>query len=393
MDKDFWSKLAKDNPYGVSFLPNSLRLWHRRAGVGFDEAETLLKPDMLQLGDLWFCREMLADEAQWREIDAIAANALERHGFFSAGYFRGAIQNLAKNINTDADAFALLDFMGYDTADFEGVKFCVADKFLPSLAEYLDEEEFERGGPQGALDVILPELGAKLYKLLEQNGKLWPADLVAGAFASLDPLALEKLRAACLPDVRVQDEQGLAVWIMPDSLALPDDFSEKITYVIDVLLRLNRTLGALTLGNALDILYGEDFRAEYDLKDDVAFLGQCQRAYDGEAKIRADYRRKTLKSGSARAVQQIRAQDDNLARDKNGNLIIGLKEKPLCVKSWRNLLRASAKPEIKDWIQRLEKGESLEQLAFASGYEIKSFSWYIRTYKTYLRVAAKNKLE
>ncbi|MDE5833848.1 MAG: hypothetical protein K2H64_12890 [Desulfovibrio sp.] len=495
MDKEFWLKLAKDNPNGVSFEPLALRLWHKRAGVDFGSAESLLSPHMLKLGKSWFCRPMLAPEETWTALDGWIGQNLEQYGFFSAGSFLRRVRSDMPKIKTESDAAALLEFMGYELADYQGRKFCVAEDYSPALAGFISDDVFEFLAPDDRLATILEGLRDNLSRRLRENGEIWIDDLLREDLPNLDAEALETIRNLLLPQAHAQDIDGRTVWSLPEAICLPEDFSEKITYVIDVWSKLKRGLGAATLGDSLNILYGLDFREEYGLTDNALFLEQCANAYAGQEYLRTDlaYGRLTRRSGERRrkrrkdtnfqdlgippgsvlrfvrdpsqicetedGTSRVRyggevmyistlaqrllnisdgangfrefsydgetldkrrqrlereggekpapvprqadiivrrkhpsaadsgdsAPEDNLARDENGDLILGLSGRPLTKSFWRDVLRAPRIAGIENWYHRYVKGESYEDIAPATPYGADYLHKLLFLYKVYLK--------
>lgn len=291
----FWHKLARDNPNGISFEPLSMRLWCKQAGLDCADAEARLAPHMLKLGKLYFCRQMLAEDEKWLWLDKLISQNLEKYGFFSAGSFLKQIHNEIPKIRTENDAAALLAFIGYELAKYRGHKFCVADAYMAPLSQYMSEEEFERQTAEKRLESIMETLGERLADMLGEYGEIWPESLLREDFANLDAASLETLRQNYFPQAYARVINGQTEWSLPESIGLPEDFSEKITYVIDVLCKLNRNLGAETLGNALDILYGLDFRREHGVADAAIFLDQCAKAYAGQENVRPEYAYKRLR--------------------------------------------------------------------------------------------------
>ncbi len=84
-----------------------------------------------------------------------------------------------------------------------------------------------------------------------------------------------------LPEVHKAEVGGVPCWCNTEAIHLPEDFSEKLTTVVDTLVALDEKVTAANLEFALNLLYRIRFRKEYALKDNDTFMRVCANHYQG----------------------------------------------------------------------------------------------------------------
>jgi hypothetical protein len=93
--------------------------------------------------------------------------------------------------------------------------------------------------------------------------------------------ALESIRVHFLPEVHEAEVGGVPCWRSADAISLPEDFSEKLTTVVDTLVALDEKVSAAKLEFALNLFYRIRLREEYALLDNDTFMRVCAKHYQG----------------------------------------------------------------------------------------------------------------
>ncbi len=254
--------LVRECPNGVSFDPMAVRLLRQK--VPFEDWQIEgLKAAMFQLeSGLWFSREMIANDESRLAFDGQAMEWLKEHGCFSIERLLKHSYCVLRHIATPEDCASFLRHLGFTVAVWRnGGYFCFQ--------------------PPPRLDDSLAAISETIAGWLEDaDGKLTFHE-IEQAMPHLTAEALEGIRAHFLPEVHEVETGGLPCWCSTEAIHLPEDFSEKLTTVVDTLVALNEKVSAANLEFALNLFYRIRLREEYALLDNDTFMHICAKHYCG----------------------------------------------------------------------------------------------------------------
>ncbi len=259
--------LARECPNGVSFDPMAVRLLRRK--VPFEDREIEdLKAAMFQLrSGLWFSREMILDDESRLAFEGQAMEWVMEHGCFSVERLYNDFCNFLRHITTTEDCAAFLRHLGYTMAVWgKGGHFC----FLP---------------PFSNLDNSLAALSETIAGWLEEADGNLTFNEIEQAMPHLTAEALEGIRVHFLPEVHEVEIGGVPCWRSTESITLPEDFSEKLTTIVDTLVALKEKVSTAKLEFALNLFYRTRLREEYALLDNDTFIRVCAKHYQGENNV------------------------------------------------------------------------------------------------------------
>jgi hypothetical protein len=256
--------LARDNPNGVSFDPMAVRLLRQK--VSFEDRQIEdLKASMFQLRNgLWFSREMiLDDESRTTAFEWQAMEWVFSHDCFSVERLFNDFFNVLRHISTPEDCAAFLRHLGYTVATWgKGGHFC----FLSVLSN---------------LDDSLVAISETIAGRLEESHGTLPCAEIEQLMPHLTAEALEEIRVQFLPEIHKVEMGGVPCWRSIESITLPEDFSEKLTTIVDTMVALEEKLSVGKLEFALNLFYRTRFREEYSLQGSDTFMGVCAQYYQG----------------------------------------------------------------------------------------------------------------
>lgn len=259
---DLLAVLARECPNGVSFDPMALRLLRQKVPFKDWQVDDL-KEAMFQLGNgLWFSSEMILDDETQFEFEEQAMAWLNEHGCFSVELLFKGFCGVFQHIATIEDCAAFLSHLGF-TVTLWGKRghFCSRSPLL--IDDYLLAISETIAGWLEAADGVLP------FNEIEQ------------AIPHLTEEALACIRMHFLPEVHEVEVGGVLCWCSTESITLPEDFSEKLTILVDTLVELDEKVTAPKLGFALNLFYRTRFREEYALLDNAIFMRVCTNHYKG----------------------------------------------------------------------------------------------------------------
>lgn len=254
--------LARECPNGVSFDPMAVRLLRQK--VPFKDWQIGdLKAAMFQLGSgLWFSREMISDDESQLAFEGQAMEWLIGHGCFSVERLFEDFCGVLRHIDTPEVCAAFLRQLGFKVAAWgKGGHFC----FLP---------------PPN-LDDSLAAISETIAGWLEEADGTLTLDEIELAMPYLTAEALESIRAQLLSGVYVAEIGRVHCWCSTEAIPLPEDFSEKLTTVVDALVALEEKVTAAKLEFALNLFYRTRLREEYALLDNNTFMRVCAKHYQG----------------------------------------------------------------------------------------------------------------
>lgn len=254
--------LARECPNGVSFNPMAVRLLRQKVPLEDWQTEDL-KASMFQLGNgLWFSREMISDDESRLAFERQALEWLKEHGCFSVEQLFKNFCGVLRHIETPEVCAAFLQHLGFTVAAWrKRGHFCS----LPSLN----------------LDDSLAAISETIAGWLEEADGTLAIHEIEQAMPYLTAEALESIRVHFLPAVHEAEVGGVLCWRSTESIALPEDFSEKLTTIVDTLVTLEEKVSIAKLEFALNLFYRARFREEYALQDSGTFMHICAKHYLG----------------------------------------------------------------------------------------------------------------
>lgn len=254
--------LSREYPNGVLFNPTAVRLLRQKIPVEDWQIEDL-KTTMFQLeSGLWFSRDMISDEESRLAFERQAIEWLNEHGCFSVERLFEGFCDVLRHIDTPEVCAAFLRHLGFSVAAWGRYgHFC-------SL-------------PSPDLDESLAAISETIAGWLEDAGGMLTFNDVEQAMPHLTTDALDGIRAHFLPEVHQAEVGEIPCWLSIESITLPDDFSEKLTNIVDTLVALVEKLSAEKLEFALNLFYRVRFREEYALLDKSTFMRVCAKHYQG----------------------------------------------------------------------------------------------------------------
>ncbi|MHB8788484.1 MAG: hypothetical protein ACYDBT_01245 [Desulfobulbaceae bacterium] len=254
--------LARECHNGVSFDPMAIRLLRKK--IPFEDCQIEdLKAAMFQLGSgLWFSREMISDDESQLAFEGQAMEWLMEHGCFSVERLLKDFCGVLRHIAMPADCAAFLRHLGFTVAVWgKGGYFC--------------------SQPPPSLDDSLAAISETIAGLLEEADGTVTFHEIEQAIPHLTAKALENIRVHFLPEVHEAEVGGVPCWRSADAISLPEDFSEKLTPLVDTLVALKEKVTAANLEFALNLFYRTRFREEYALLNNDTFMRVCAKHYQG----------------------------------------------------------------------------------------------------------------
>jgi hypothetical protein len=287
--------LVRGCPNGVSFDPMALRLLRQK--VPFEDWQIEdMKAAMFQLGSgLWFSREMVLDAESRLAFEEQAMQWTIEYGCFSVERLFRKFCDGFSHIATAQDCAAFLGHLGFTVAVWnEGGYFC--------------------SHPPPVLDGSLAAISETIAGWIEEAEGTLAFDEIEQALPHLTTEALESIRVNFLKDIHGAKVGEVCCWRSNDSITLPEDFSEKLTTVVDTLAALDMNVTTARLEFALNLFYCKHFRTEHDLLENEIFVTACERHYEGQNTLFSDKKKSRKKEsqrfrtsgvGGARAEWQI----------------------------------------------------------------------------------------
>jgi hypothetical protein len=187
---------------------------------------------------------------------------LKEHGCFSIERLFEGFCGVLHHIDTPEVCASFLRHLGFTVTAWEkGGHFC-------SL-------------PSPNLDDSLAAISETIVGWLEEADGTLTFNEIEQAMPHLTAEALEGIRVHFLPEVHEAEIGGVPCWRSNESIMLPEDFSEKLTTVVDTLVALDEKVSAAKLEFALNLFYRARFREEYALLDNETFMRVCSKHYQG----------------------------------------------------------------------------------------------------------------
>ena len=254
--------LLQECPNGVSFDPMAVRLLRQKVTLGNGQIEEL-KAEMFQLGNgLWFSKEMISSHETRYAFRQHAAKWLMEYGYFSVERLFEEFHDGLRHIFTPEECAVFLRHLGFTVA-VRG-KSCLLC-FQPPIN----------------LDERLAATSQMIAEYLEASDGTLASNEIEKLTPHVTPEALEIIREQFLQDVHATEIGGVPCWRSAEAILLPEDFSEKLTTIVDTLVALDEKVSAKNLEFSLNLLYRTHFRNEHALTDNHAFMRVCAKYYQG----------------------------------------------------------------------------------------------------------------
>lgn len=254
--------LERECQNGVSFDPMAVRLLRQK--VPFEDWQIEdLKAAMFQLeSGLWFSGEMISDYETQLKFEEQATEWLNDYGCFSVERLFKVFYGVFQHIATTEDCAIFLKHLGFKV-DVWGKGGCFCSLSPPNI------------------DDNLAEISETIAEWLEKVDGTLLFNEIEQAMPHLTAEVLGVIRLHFLPEVHEAEVGGVHCWRSTGSIMLPEDFSEKLTIIIDTMVALDEKVTAQKLGFALNLFYRIRLREEYTLLDDDTFMRICAKHYQG----------------------------------------------------------------------------------------------------------------
>ncbi|WP_136523556.1 hypothetical protein [Geomonas ferrireducens] len=249
-------------PNGVSFDAMAVRLLRQKVPFEDWQVEDLKSAMFRSKSGLWFTCEMILDEESLSAFNGQAMAWLMEYGCFAVERLLEAFCSVFRNIATLEDCAALLGHMGFTIATGrKGGLFCCQ--------------------PESSLEERLAAISEKIAGWLEEADGTLTVHEIETEMPHLSAEALESIRELFLPEVHEAEVGGVPCWRNADGVFLPEDFSSRLTTIVDTLVMLEERVSVANLEFALNLLYCVRFRTEYALTDNDTFMRICAKHYHG----------------------------------------------------------------------------------------------------------------
>jgi hypothetical protein len=287
--------LTRDCPNGVSFDPMAIRLLRQK--VLFEDGQIEdLKSEMFQLGELWFSSGMILSDETQLALEERVRGWLEEYGFFS-------VERLFK-------------------------EFCPALRHIASpelLAAFLQHLGFsiiawKKSGYFGVQhQVTLEDCLASIVKMitgwLEKTDRPLTVNEIEQSMPHLTEEVIESIRTNHLPGVHKIEVGEVACWFTADSIHLPEDFSDKLTTAVDILISLEEKISISKIEFALNLFYRTRFREEYSLNNKDTFMRICEKNYRGVNNLFfSTINKNTITEKKDNSVKRVRSQNTQFSK-------------------------------------------------------------------------------
>ncbi len=258
--------LAQECPNGVSFDSMAVRLLRQKIPFEDWQIENLKTAMFQSVGGLWFSREMILDDGSLQAFEKQAMEWLMEHSCFSVERLFENFHSVLRHIATPEVCVAFLRHLGFKVSTWgTGGYFC-------SL-------------PPPDLENSLVVISETIAEWLEEADGTLTINEIEQMVPHLTTEALESIRLRLLPEIHEAEVGGVPCWRSAESITLPEDFSEKLTTVVDTLVVLEETVTVAKLEFALNLFYRSRLREEYALLDNDIFMRICAKYYKGGSDV------------------------------------------------------------------------------------------------------------
>ena len=342
---DLTLELLRKRPNGISFEIMALRLLQRELPDATDERLALLKKQMFPRSDnVWLFTQQVVDDDTRREFDAFVEARLHEAAYLTFDALRLAFEGRLKSL------YKPEDFMAFFGHYFQGPSWKGSQERNIRALQYSDAEP---------LSGLLKRDAARVSAMIDDaGGVLLRSDVLAG-MPHVDDASLAEMMRQLAPEFCAVDIDGVPGWQKVDAVHLPDDFSEQLSCVMDLLLELDFKATLDNLNFALSMDYGIPFRKEYALENDELFRCAVEANYKGAEKI--CWKRHGARF--ARAKEYGEGYQKPIKTEKSQGEIIGVSGKPLKETVWRSFKTKWRYPHREEMAKMREEGVTIAEIA------------------------------
>jgi len=214
--------------------------------------------------------------------------------------FSGVLRHIFKS----EDCSTFLKYLGFTVTDWrKGESFC----YWPPLC----------------LNDNLLATSVEIAEWLKESGGTLPFHEIELNMPHLTAEVLEAIRVNSLPEVHTAEVGGVPCWCSSEAIHLPEDFSEKLTTVVDTLVDLDEKVSSSKIEFALNLFYRIRFRDEYALKDNDTFMRVCAKHYQGGNDVFPNTKKPSVKvNGLSEPGKRVRSPN---TRFRNLGVPVGAK--------------------------------------------------------------------
>ena len=260
--------LMGECPGGISFEPMAMRLWKGKLAKITDGQIGQLKEKMFRRSDgIWLFAEQVADDSIRREIEGFADVCLRKAGYVTLPTLGMTFAGRLKLLHSPEDCVAFFTH-------------CFRDPPW-SLSREQGVVALQRHSSAEPLLALLKRDTARVSSMIDDAGGVLPRYDALAELSHLDEGSLTEIMKRLVPDVCMIDVDGIPCWQRIGAIHLPDDFSEKVTHIMDLLLELDFKVTPDNVNLALSMTYDVDFRKEYAQNNDALFRRIVETNYRG----------------------------------------------------------------------------------------------------------------
>ena len=309
--------LIQEYPDGVSFGHLALRLLQRKLPEATDALLEQLKAGMFRRPDeVWLFMQHVMDDEVLAEFAKFADTRSREAGYLTLHALRLRFEGRLRLLHTPADYEA---FFAYFFRN-------------PSwrLSQEVGVHALQRPHAE-PLQALLERDAARVSAMVEAaGGALRNSDALA-ELPHLDGESLAVVMKKFAPDIHEVDLDGEQGWQRVDAIHLPDDFSDKLTRILERMLELDFKATLDSVNFALSMEYGVHFRKEHALEDDVLFRRVVEKHYKGAEKIGWRFGARFAK---VKEEIEERAEKQSVRIEPKPSQIIGQSGKALSAHTW-----------------------------------------------------------
>ncbi len=260
------TQLSEEYPNGVSFEPLALRILCQKMSLNETQVETL-KTELFQMKNgLWYHQNMILSIERQSLFEGKIREYFERYKLFSVAQLLAFFEGTLRHIKNVQDCALFLQYLGYSVEVWHRKhQLCVASRHT-----YIN---------------VLESVSHSISKYLESSNGTVSKEDICEKLPQFSVEVLDDIRTVFLPNVLETEISDTLCWSTVDTLILPEDFSERLSFVVNVLVSIGRNISVANITFALDLSYEMRFREEYSLEDDDVFKKICKSFYNGEHNI------------------------------------------------------------------------------------------------------------
>lgn len=359
------SALIQEYPKGILFTPTALRLLQGKWPEATVERLDSLKAEMFHLSDdVWLFTEQVMDAETLRDFPKLVNTWLHEAGYLTLHALRMKFEGRLRVLHTATEYEAFFDYFFQDPA-WRLLRESGIRALQHSNAELLR--------------TLLERDASRVSSMVEDAGGALRCSDALAELPHLDGESLAVIMKMFAPDVHEVDLYGEPGWQKLDTVHLPDDFSGKLTRIMELLLELGFKATLDNLNFALSMAYEVGFRKEYALEDEALFRRVVEKYYQGTDKI---YWRFGSQFAKAKEDSEKRSIPRPEKTERKQGEIVGTDGRPLKEKTWKQDYSAWKDPRCIEIVEIHAEGVNITEIA-------KRFGLAERTIRNFLNVHAK----